>query len=185
MQRCDIDHHPPLPSLPPASLPGSQNAPGNALEMPQKCINFTPSPSLPPSLTLPTPSATPPLNTPRRGAYATNSQVRNAACVCKDSLSDTRCFVRTVYAVFPPDTHGEVRVQYTLKSYTPTGSPVFNSKFHSDICIPSVAQTARRVACGLPERKRRDLWGVRAARSSRLSPLRALAPLVRGGVGGA
>ena len=70
--------------------------------------SLSPPHSLHPSPTLPTPSATPPLNTPRRGAYAKNSQVRNAACVCKDSLSDTRCFFCTVYAVFPPDTHGAV-----------------------------------------------------------------------------
>ena len=91
--------------------------------------------SLHPSLTLPAPSATPPLNTPRRGAYATNSQVRNAACVCKDSLSDTRCFVCTVYAVFPPDTHGEVRVQYTLKSYTPTSSQDLKSNCYPGIYV--------------------------------------------------
>ena len=94
-------------------------------------------PSLHPSLTLPTPSATPPLNTPRRGAYATDSQVRNSACVCKDSLSDTRCFVCTVYAVFPPDTHGKVRVQYTLKSYTPTSSQDLKSNCYPGmyVCI--------------------------------------------------
>ena len=92
---------------------------------------------------------TPPLNTPRRGAYATNSQVRHAACVCKDSLSDTRCFVRTVYAVFPPDTHGEVRVQYTLKSYTPTSSQDLKSNCYPgiDICIYVYVYVCMYVLC--------------------------------------
>ena len=96
-------------------------------------------PSLHPSLTLPTPSATPPLNTPRRGAYATNSRVRNAACVCKDSLSRTRCFVCAVYAVFPPDTHGEVHIQYPPQSLTPTHSQVLRS--HIRYTIYSILST--------------------------------------------
>ena len=66
--------------------------------------------------------------------YYANRQVLHSACVCKNS------FIVCVHAVFPPDTHGEVRMQQG-----PKRRMRIQGLFHARSCVIVLAHVRVRV----------------------------------------